>query len=86
VTLHGEVPIARAYYYCSACRHGYYPMDGFLGLGAGQCSTHVRALACRFASYLPFALAARELELICGVKLSASSVQRIAKQTGMVVR
>jgi hypothetical protein len=82
VTLHGEEPIARAYYYCSTCRRGVYPMDGILRLGAGQCSTHVRALACRFASYLPFALAARELELICGVKLSASTVQRIAKQTG----
>ncbi len=82
VTLHGEEPIARAYYYCPACRHGFYPIDRVLRLGSGQCSAHVRALACRFASYLPFALAARELELICGVKLSASSVQRIAKQTG----
>lgn len=82
VTLHGEEPIARAYYYCSACRRGFYPIDALLRLGGGQCSTHVRALACRFASYLPFALAARELELVCGVKLSASSVQRIARQTG----
>lgn len=82
VTLHGEEPIARAYYYCSACRRGFYPIDRVLRLGSGQCSTHVRALACRFASYLPFATAARELELVCGVKLSASSVQRIARQTG----
>lgn len=82
VTLHGEESIARAYYYCSACRRGFYPIDSVLCLGSGQCSTHVRALVCRFASYLPFALAARELELVCGVKLSASSVQRIAKQTG----
>jgi hypothetical protein len=82
VTLHGEEPLARAYYYCSACRRGRYPLDDVLKLGTGQCSTHVRALACRFASYLPFALATRELEMVCGVKLSASSVQRIAKQTG----
>lgn len=82
VTLHGEEPVARAYYYCSVCRSGRYPIDDVLRLGTGQCSTHVRALACRFASYLPFALAARELELVCGVKLSPSSVQRIAKQTG----
>src|SRR5438105_6613304 len=32
VTLHGEEPIARAYYYCSACRRGFYPMDGVLQL------------------------------------------------------
>lgn len=85
VTLHGEVPVGRAYYYCAACRQGRYPMDEALRLGSGQCSTHVRALACRFACYLPYALAARELELVCGVKLSTSSVQRIAKETGKAI-
>lgn len=85
VTLHGEQPVARAYYYCSACKRGFHPLDRVLGLGHGQCSIRVRALACRFASYLPYAVAARELEMVCGVKLSASSVQRIAKATGQAL-
>lgn len=82
LTLHGEVAIARAYYYCSRCKRGFHPLDRVLALGRGQCSLRVRALACRFASYLPFAVAARELALVCGVHLSASSLQRIAKATG----
>ena len=85
VTLHGEQVIGRAYYYCSSCRRGFHPVDAKLELGRGQCSVRVRALACRFASYLPFGVAARELELVCGIALSASSIQRIAKQTGKAV-
>ena len=82
VTLQGEQVIARAYYYCSSCRAGFHPLDHSLALGSGQCSVGVRALACRFASYLPYAVAARELEMVCGIRLSASSVQRLAKATG----
>ena len=82
VTLQGLQTIARAYYYCSSCRKGFHPLDRTLELGRGLCSVRVRALACRFASYLPFAVAAQELELVCGIRLSASSVQRLAKETG----
>lgn len=85
VTLHGEQAFGRAYYYCSSCKRGFHPVDAALALGRGQCSIRVRALACRFASYLPFAVAARELELVCGVRLSASSIQRIAKETGAAI-
>ncbi len=85
VTLHGEQAVARAYYYCSLCKRGFHPLDNILGLGRGQCTVRVRALACRFASYLPYAVAARELEMVCGVSLSASSVQRLAKATGQAL-
>ena len=82
VTLQGEQAIARSYYYCGSCRKGFHPLDRALALGRGHCSVGVVALACRFASYLPFAVAAQELEMVCGIRLSASSVQRLAKQTG----
>jgi len=86
VTIQGAQSIARAYYYCSSCRKGLHPLDRTLELGRGLCSVRVRALACRFASYLPFSVAARELELVCGIRLSASSVQRLAKETGRHLR
>lgn len=82
VSLHAEVVLMRAYYWCPRCRRGFCPLDTTLDLGAGQTSLSVRILACRFASLLPFEKAARELELVCGVHLSASTLQRIAKQTG----
>jgi len=86
VTLQGPQSLARAYYYCSSCRKGFHPLDNALKLGRGLCSIRVRALACRFASYLPYAVAAQELELVCGIRLSASSVQRLAKQTGQYLK
>jgi hypothetical protein len=50
VTLHGEQSIARAHYWCRGCKRSWHPLDKALGLGRGQCSVRVRALACRFAS------------------------------------
>lgn len=82
VSLHGELVLVRAYYWCARCKRGFCPLDRKLDLGRGQTSVSVRLLACRFASLLPFAKAAAELELVCGVHLSASTLQRIAKQTG----
>jgi hypothetical protein len=42
----------------------------------------VRALVCRFVSLLPYRKAAHELEQICGVHLSVSTLERIAHQSG----
>jgi hypothetical protein len=86
VTLHGVQRLGRAYYYCACCGRGFCPLDGALGLPSGQCSLRVRALACRFASFLPFATAARELEGICGVRLSASTIRREAHKVGQQLR
>src|SRR5258708_109749 len=85
VTLHGEQAVARAYYYCSLCKRGFHPLDNILGLGRGQCTVRVRALACRFASYLPYAVAAREPQMVCGVSPSPTTVQRLAKATGQAL-
>jgi hypothetical protein len=86
VTLHGELVFRRASYWCRSCKRTFCPLDWQLGVPRGQVSVSVRALACRFASLLPFDKAARELELVCGVRLSASTLQRIAKQTGEELR
>ena len=82
VTLAGERLIKRAYYYCDACRKGCYPLDASLGATAGAFSIAVWALATRFSGYVPFAHAARELEEVCGIHISASSMQRISRKSG----
>jgi hypothetical protein len=82
VTLHGELILRRAYYWCSSCRRGTHPVDALLGMPRGQESVSVRALACRFTSVLPYEQAARELELVCGVRLSVSTLQRISRAAG----
>jgi len=82
VTLHGVVSIPRAYYYCGVCRKGFCPLDFQLGLGSGECSRAVQSLLARFCSYLSFEDASEELEVICKIQLSPTTVQRYAKQIG----
>ena len=74
--------IRRAYYYCASCRSGWCPLDTGLGLGPEECTPRVRGLAARFCSYLPFQLASGELEVICGIKLAASTLEEYAYSVG----
>lgn len=82
IGLHGVTRVNRACYYCPHCRQGFSPLDKTLNLGPGQCSRATQALIARFCSFLPFNLAAQEMEIVCGVKLSATTIQRYAKQIG----
>src|SRR5579875_508687 len=82
ITLNGPQVIRRAYYYCQECRQGFCPLDAQIGIGRGQCSVQVCALLTRFASYLPFATAAKEMEVVCGLRLSASTVRSHAQAVG----
>ena len=76
ITLNGTPHLARAYYYCQHCRRGFCPLDATLGIGRKQSSVGVRALAARFDSYMGFGKAAAEMEVVTGVRLSASTMQR----------
>ena len=82
VTRSGERRLLRAYYHCRRCRKGFCPLDALLGGTSGCFSVEVCALATRFSSYLPFAQACREMEEVCGIRLSASSMRRIALSSG----
>jgi hypothetical protein len=82
VTRHGVLRLSRAYYHCRTCKRGFCPLDRQLLVGRGQLSSSVVALASRFATYLSFRQAARELELVCGIRLSASTLQRYATAVG----
>ena len=58
------------------------PVDSLLQIGSGQTSVGVRALLARFYSYLPPRIAAMELEMVCGVRLSHTTVHRQAQAVG----
>jgi Uncharacterised protein family (UPF0236) len=76
VTLNGERPLHRAYYYCAACRQGFCPLDQQLPLGRSEHSIGVRALAARFVAYVSERKAAAELAFVTGIRLSPRSMQR----------
>ena len=86
VTVHGEVDLQRAYYYCQRCHQSYVPYDDVLGLDDGL-SPGVRPLVCLAGTLLPFADAAEDvLRRFADVRLSASTVLRCTEAEGERLR
>src|SRR6185369_13488453 len=85
VTRHGEGYLQRRYYYCSACRSGFAPLDQQLGLDQGATTTQVRVWVATLGAYLPFAEAAIALEQLTGVRLGPSTVERVTLSVGASV-
>lgn len=82
VTLHGERTITRSYYHCGSCGKGFCPIDETLGLDGGCTSVAVRARIARLAAMVPFGRCSTELSHLCGIKVSAKTVERVAEMVG----
>jgi hypothetical protein len=82
VTVHGEVQLRRAYYYCQRCHRSYCPYDEVMGLADGI-SPGVRPLVCLAGTLVPFEDAAEDvLRRFANVRLSASTVLRCTEGAG----
>lgn len=82
VTVHGEIQLQRAYYYCQRCHASYCPYDDVLGLGDGI-SPGVRPLVCLAGTLVPFEDAADDvLRRFANVRVSASTVLRCTEAAG----
>jgi len=87
LTRHGEVRLPRPYYYCSACRAGFAPLDTGLGLDAGNTTTQIRAWSAVLAARVDsFAQARTLLAQLTGVWVGESTVERIAVAAGTALR
>jgi len=82
VTLHGERKIARAYYHCRECGRGFCPIDETLELDGGCTTIAVRSKIARLAALVPFARSSVELRHLCGIEVSARTVERVAEMVG----
>lgn len=86
LTVHGEVKLDRAYYYCQRCHQSYCPYDDVLGLGDGI-SPGLRPLVCLAGTLVPFADAAEDvLRRYANVRISASTVLRCTEASGERLR
>jgi hypothetical protein len=86
LTLHGEMKVSRAYYYCQRCHQSYCPYDNVLGLDDGI-SPGLRPLVCLAGTLLPFADAAQDvLRRYANVRVSASTVLRCTEAGGERLR
>jgi Uncharacterised protein family (UPF0236) len=86
LTVHGEVRLQRAYYYCGRCHQSYLPYDEVLGL-QDEISPGLLPLVCLAGTLLPFADAAQDvLKRFAGVEVSASTVLRRTQGEGERLR
>jgi hypothetical protein len=81
----GLVALARAWYHCAECERGLAPRDAELGVAGTSMSPGLAAMNDIAAAAGPFAGAARLLEELAGVRLTAKRVERAAEASGAVV-
>ncbi|MGH8296612.1 MAG: ISKra4 family transposase [Steroidobacteraceae bacterium] len=84
-TVLGPVTLARAWYHCQECGHGLAPRDGELGAAGTSMSPGLAAMNDLAAAAGPFAGAARLLEELAGIRLTAKRVERAAEASGAAV-
>jgi hypothetical protein len=84
-TVLGPVTVTRAWYHCAACGHGLAPRDAELGVTGTSMSPGLAAMNDLAAAAGPFAGAARLLEELGGVTLTAKRVERAAEASGAAV-
>jgi hypothetical protein len=86
LTRHAEQEIPRPYYHCDACPFGFSPADRQFGLDDSGLSSQVRAWTARLAAHLVFTEASDTLRDLCGLTVSASTVERVAVRVGAALR
>ena len=85
MTLLGEAVYERAYYYCPHCRSGFCPSDEEFRI-EGQKTPAANEVTALAGVLHPFDEAATEvLPKMCGINLSASTVQKVTERVGEAV-
>jgi hypothetical protein len=86
LTVHGELKVRRAYYYCGRCKQSFIPYDDVLGL-VDEISPGLMPLVCLAGTLAPFVDAAEDvLKRFSGVRVSASTVLRCTQGEGERLR
>jgi hypothetical protein len=84
-TLFGNMEIRRAYYLCSSCHQGYYPLDERLGLRPNGISAELERLAAMTGVLLPFGKGRDLFEALTLVSLSDQTLDKAAQAYGATV-
>ncbi|MGE5289802.1 MAG: ISKra4 family transposase [Micromonosporaceae bacterium] len=84
-TVLGPVTVTRAWYHCAQCGHGLAPRDAGLGIAGASMSPGLAVMNDIAAAAGPFAGAARLLEELAGIRLTAKRVERAAEASGAAV-
>ena len=81
-TRHGTLNFARPYFYCSSCRHGFFPLDDALRLSAKTKQHDLGRLAVKFLTEMPYAAAAELFKESTGCEFSDHCMHGLAERLG----
>jgi hypothetical protein len=85
-TVLGPVQVARAWYHCRECEHGFAPRDEQLGVAGTSLSPGLAEMIARAGAEVPFGKAAALVKDLAGVAVSARTVERSAEASGAAAR
>ena len=85
-TVLGPVAVARAWYHCAACQHGFAPRDAQLGVAAAAQSPGLAEMIARAGAEVPFGTAAALIKDLAGITVSAKTAERSAEASGAAAR
>ena len=81
-TMVGSVTVDRPYFYCTSCRHGFYPLDEALGLSDHVKQTDIQEAACELALDMPYEQASGYLEKWTDASISDSVLHDLVGEVG----
>ncbi len=81
-SLIGCFVLERPYFYCTACEHGFYPLDEALGLASSAKQYDIQALEAWLGSEMPFETASEAYRRCTGNALSTHHLHDCANRIG----
>ena len=85
-TMIGEITICRPYFYCSSCRHGFYPLDEALRLSSRRKQYDIQEAAADLAKEVPYEKASSLFVKLSGVPISDHVIDIIGNKDNPVSR
>jgi hypothetical protein len=81
----GSLWLKRAYYYCPACCHGYFPRDRYLGMENTSLSPALTRMTGTVGALVSFQEGSELLKELAGVAVEAKQVERTAEALGQEI-
>ena len=81
-TIFGKIKVPRAYYYCSGCGHGYFPLDKKFGISKSNFSPFLKEIIENLAVELPFAICVTLIRDIFNINRTKRQIQLLSEGAG----
>lgn len=79
-TLIGPLELSRPYFYCTACHHGFYPLDATLELAVGRQQGDVQKATAKLTTEVPYETAHDLFGALTGLSVSAERMHTLTNQ------